>query len=69
MVEYDPVAYQNMETWGEEDIKLWQQHRKFQQQRPSGDYSPAVPMAHYPGMRRDDVLEVDGMERPIEAPS
>lgn len=68
MTEYNPTGFPNAGpgTYVEEDHKLWQQYRQ-QQQEHGGVYRPQMPQ--YPGMRQYGIMEVDGIERPAEAPT
>ncbi|KAH7346029.1 hypothetical protein BKA66DRAFT_478375 [Pyrenochaeta sp. MPI-SDFR-AT-0127] len=69
MTEYNPTGFQNTGTYVEEDHKLWQQHRQ-QQQEHGGVYRPPTQqMPQYPGMRQYGIVEVDGIQRPVEAPT
>lgn len=75
MTEYNPLGFQA--THPENDYKMWQQvpQQQQQQQQLGG---PGVPgpvhrasdaMPQYPGMNQYGIVEVDGLQRPVEAPA
>jgi hypothetical protein len=60
VTEYRPHGYDA--NYVENEIKTWQQ----QYQGPVYRANDAMPQ--YPGMERAGIVEVDGMQRPVEAP-